>query len=352
MIDVALTDRRAAVATRTSLPPAGPVWFSAVMGTALLATLLGRAPALLVPAAALLALAVVLLLGLSGAFLTRVARDRAVFTATLRDAAVLPTWGTVAMGVLAVGSAVLTIAPRLGVGTAWAVGLDAVLWTVGTVLGVVTAFGFAAVLVRRDLGHPVPAWGLAMVPPMVSATTGAALLPHVSAQLALLVVVLACFFLALFLGVLIFAITYRHHWRVAPLPIAASTSAWIPLGMVGQSAAAAQVMATHGGALLAAPAAAHTLADAYGYAMLAVSVPVVAYAVRMTVRGFRARMPFSPGWWALTFPIGTLALGSLLLGQATDDAVISAVGVAAVVTMTGTWTLCAVATVRAVFRRS
>jgi len=139
---------------------------------------------------------------------------------------------------------------------------------------------------------------------------------------------------------------------VAPLPIAASASAWIPLGMVGQSTAAVQVMATQGGALLVAPAAAHQLANDYGYLMLLVSVPVVAYAVRMTVRGFRARMPFSPGWWALTFPIGTLALGSLLLGEATGDAVISAVGVAAVVTLTGTWTLCAVATLRAVFKRS
>lgn len=205
---------------------------------------------------------------------------------------------------------------------------------------------------KRDVGHPVPAWGLPIVPPMVSATTGAALVPYASgpaAQLTLLAVAIGCFFLSLFLGGLVFALSYHHHWKVASLPIAASASTWIPLGVVGQSTAAAQVIATQLGGLLGPPAAtaAHDLADAYGYVMIAVSVPVVAFAVRVTVRGFRARMPFTPGWWALTFPIGTLALGSQLLGQATGNTTISLIGIAAIVALAGTWTLCATATLRA-----
>jgi tellurite resistance protein TehA-like permease len=348
---------------RLTLPPAGPVWFSSVMGTGILATLLGHdathSSALLIPAAGLLAFGVLLLVGLAAGFGRRVARDRDAFRSTIRDAAVVPTWGTVSMGVLSIGSAAATVLPQLGARTAsggpaaWVTTVDATCWVVGTALGVVTAFGFAAVLVKRDLGSPVPAWGLPIVPPMVSATTGAALVPQLdspAARLALLVATLACFFLALFLGALVFALSYHHHWRGSALPIPASASAWIPLGVVGQSMAAAQVMAAQS-TLVIAPttvAAARTLANGYGYLMLGLAAPVVGYAVSMTVRGFRARMPFSPGWWALTFPIGTLALGTRLLGSASGHGSISALGIAATGALCGTWLLCVAATAFAV----
>lgn len=361
--------RGAPRSARSALPPAGPVWFSSVMGTGILATLLGReAPhttAVLVPAAALTVLGVVLLVGLTAAFGLRVARDRKAFASTIRDAAVLPTWGTVSMGVLSIGSAALTVLPQLGAhgtGTAvgdpaaWVVAVDATCWVLGTGLGLVTAFGFVAVLLRRDVGNPVPAWGLPIVPPMVSATTGAALVPHlgsVAAQVSLIVAIVGCFVLSLAVGGVVFALAYHHHWRRSPLPIAASASAWIPLGVVGQSMAAAQVVAAQSVPLLApdARAGAQALADAYGYLMLAVSVPVIAWAVRMTARGFLARMPFSPGWWALTFPIGTLALGTRLLGDATANPAISDVGLVAIGTLCGTWLLCATATVSAARRQ-
>ncbi|WP_456847045.1 SLAC1 family transporter [Cellulomonas sp. P5_C6] len=357
MSTTTLTAGRRTTPVPTSVPPAGPAWFPAVMGTAILATLLGheaaRVPALLAPAAAMLAVAVLLLVGLGAAFVRRVARDRSALTATLRDPAVAPTWGTVAMGLLASGSAVLTVAPQLGGGLGpGALRVDAILWTVGTALGLVTTAGFVAAALTRDVGRPVPAWGLLVVPPMVSATTGAALLPSVGAPLAhavLLATVVACFVLSLVLGGLVFAVAYRHHVRVAHLPVAASVSAWIPLGIVGQSTAAAQAIAGQGGPLLdpGAAAAVHGMADAFGYGMLALSIPVVVLAVRVTVRGFRAGMPFTPGWWALTFPVGTLALGSLLLGDATGNVAVSALGHAAVVALVGTWTFCAVATARA-----
>ena len=94
-------------------------------------------------------------------------------------------------------------------------------------------------------------------------------------------------------------------------------------------------------------------------------------------------MKFSPGWWALTFPVGTLALGMSMLSDQlrehplTMDAVAGsgaegvagsgaegvagaapgvemlasvagAVGVGAMLVMCCTWTLCATSSVRAV----
>lgn len=343
--------------TGPKLPPAGPAWYSTVMGTGILSTLLGLhaddVPSLRVAASALLVLGWALLAGLSGAFLVRCLRDRTAFTSTLTDSAVLPLWGTVSMGLLAIGSATLTVVPLVAPDLAHtAILVDATLWVSGTAIGVATALGFVAVLVRREVGHPTPVWGLPIVPPMVSATTGAALVPHLTSILGrctLLVVAVGCFFLAFLLGTLVFAMAYHHHWRVAPLPIGASTAAWIPLGIVGQSTAAAQTIAAQTDAFLlpAAVPAVHTLANAFGYAMLLASVPVISYALRVTVRGFRARMPFTPGWWALTFPLGTLALGAHLLGQSADQSLIEGIGRAAVIALVGTWSLCSIGTLAA-----
>ena len=216
--------------------------------------------------------------------------------------------------------------------------------------------GFAVVLVRAAApGTPSTVWGLAVVPPMVSATVGAGLVPHLAPalQIPLLLILAACFGLSLILGGIIFALAYHHHWRVARLPIPASTSAWIPLGVVGQSTAAAQAMAVAAAGLVPAPVAGvlQTVANDYGVLMLALGVPLAAWAVAMTVRGFRARMPFVPGWWSLTFPIGTLALGSHLLGVGTGIAAYLVAGLACWATLCGTWLLCAVASARAVHTR-
>ncbi len=305
------------------------------MGTGILSTLLGlqsdSIPRLLSPAAALLVLGWTALVVLTVAYVGRIARDRAALTSTIRDPAVAPLWGTVSMGILAVGAATLTVVPRLR--PAWqhaAVLVDGSLWLVGTLVGLAATFGFAALIITRGLSEPKPAWGLAVVPPMVSSTTAEALVPHLTSEplrIALVMTALACFFVALGFAALIFVLAYRHHARVEPLPLAASTSAWIPLGVVGQSMAAAQAMAGQADGFLTAGGryAIHALADAYGFAMLAVAVPVVAFALRTTVAGFAGRMPFSPGWWALTFPIGTLVLGTRFLGASTGLGFVTAI---------------------------
>jgi tellurite resistance protein TehA-like permease len=189
---------------------------------------------------------------------------------------------------------------------------------------------------------------------MVSATVGAGLVPHLGSttlQVWMLVITLVCFALSLVLGAVIFAIAYHHHWRVAGLPVAASTSAWIPLGVVGQSTAAAQAMAGQAAPLLPATVAGvvQGMADDYGVVMLSLGVPLAGWAAAMTIRGFRHRMPFVPGWWSLTFPIGTLALGSHLLGVSTGMPVFLGASVVCWLVLCGTWGLCAVASVRAAF---
>lgn len=334
------------------LPAAGPAWFPSVMGTGILATLLatyaGGGP-VHAAAEALLVVAWLLLLGLGGGFTVRAVRRPGSLRASVASPGDRALWGTVAMGVLSVGSATLAVAPG---GTSLVVGL--VLWSAGTALGLVTALGFTAGLLRGGAGQPSFSWGLPVVPPMVSATAGAALVPHLAghprAAVALLVASAACFPVALALGVVVFAIGYHHHWRVAAVPVAASASTWIPLGIVGQSVAAAQALAAAATPWLTPDAASdvRSLAVGYGVAVLACGVPLAAWAVVVTVRGFACRMPFGPGWWALTFPVGTVALGLHHLGGTSGHASVTVAGGTVLAVLCGTWTLCAGATVRAV----
>ena len=157
-------------------------------------------------------------------------------------------------------------------------------------LGVVTTFWFVVLIMVRPTPNPQPAWGLSVVPPMLSATNGAILSSFaqtVFMQVSLIVVSTACFFMSFILGLLLFSLAYRNHFAVEHIPINASVSSWIPLGVVGQSAAAAQSIAIHTSSFLLSDATRATaiIAELYGLAMLLLAVPVVAFAVFVTVRG-------------------------------------------------------------------
>lgn len=361
MILAQFTPRAAASSSsrplRIPLPPAGPAWFPTVMGTGILSTLLallwGESAAGLAVSSVLLVVAWVLMIGLAGAFAAACVRDRSVLDKAVREASQRPPWGTVSMGMMSAGSAAGTVVPLWSESLSGiALGVDAVLWTAGTLLGLAVAVDFARGAGR--LGNPTPVWGLMVVAPMVSATAGCVFVPHLGsaiAQAALLGVVAVCFVTALVLGALVFAAAYHHHWRRESLPLALRPSLWIPLGVVGQSTAAIQLIAANAAELLPASARPGVLyaAHLYGIVVLAgIGTAVSAYAAAMTISGFARRMPFGAGWWSLTFPVGTCALGAFYLGRVHGEpGWLHASGVITGV-LACTWTLCAVASVTAV----
>ncbi|MDV8000962.1 C4-dicarboxylate ABC transporter [Rhodococcus sp. IEGM 1408] len=323
-----------------AVPGPGPAWFGAVMGTGGLCALLQihsvRLPVFGPLAVITLLLGWVLLIGLGAGFARSVARDPDVWTRSVRDAAMLPLWGMVSMGLLATGSATYLVvdahAPSL---SPVAFGIDAALWGAGTVLGLATAIGFAAWLFTTRPAHPLPTWALPMVPPMVSATSGGLLAEQIDSATARAFVVAVCtfgFVAALGLGGAVITMAYHHAWFRTPVPVALSTSTWIPLGIVGQSAAAAQVLAAPGQA---------GIARLYGAVVLIAGAGLGAFAVLSTFRGFLARMAFNPGWWAMAYPLGTCALGAHYLGWETASLV-------TVFALCGVWLLCAVASTRAI----
>ncbi|WP_131800752.1 TDT family transporter [Rothia kristinae] len=301
------------------VPPAGPGWYGAVMGTGILANLSFTHWGL-VPAVPILVIGWVVLLWLSVGFTARCLRDPSVLRASVADPGQLPAWGMVSMGILSVGSATSVVLPALDASlthAAWSV--DWVMWILGTALGLFSWVAFALMLTAKDCGRPHFTWGLPIVPPMVSATTGAALMAHTPNELTrMLVCVISagCFFAALSLGISIFGIAYHHRWLRDPLGHDAAATTFIPLGVVGQSTAAAQALVTAARGFLHPDAveALHQIAHAYGVIMLAIGSPLLVWAMVKTYSAWAHGAGFVPGWFATTFPVGTCALGAHLMG--------------------------------------
>ncbi|AMD87892.1 hypothetical protein [Actinomyces radicidentis] len=334
------------VPRRQPLPPPGPVWFPSVMGTGILATTLHLSAdviggALRAPVAALaladLAVAWALLLVLTLGYAARVIRDPGVLRAEIDS----PFWGPVAMGLMSVGSATATVLPAHWpalAGASWAV--DTVFWVLGTLLGL--AAEVRHVHRVREGTEPVPSFVscLAVLAPMVSSTVGAGVVPHLAHAVggAVLVISFLCWVVSLVMGWRIFLAAYPRTLRLAPLPLGLSASAIIPLGIVGQSVAGIVAIATQAAAYVSAPTARTLLvaAHGWGWVMLALGLPMIVWGLLVLARGLRRRMPYSPGWFAATFPVGTMALGGIMLGRSVDVAAVSWLGVAACALLLGT----------------
>ncbi|WP_297008477.1 hypothetical protein [uncultured Corynebacterium sp.] len=274
--------------TAPALPAPGAAWGGAVMGLSVTASLLGlhlgsgagTAVATAVTALAAVVL-VVLLLG-------------AVRTPRFDD---IPAWSMMAMGVLALGSAADT---NLG----WT-GVHVATWVLGTVAAVTVLAVQSIRLLRGEVPAVFPGV-LPLVTPMVAATN-AAQLDHPALGTVLFVASLVTALPA-------FVRVYLGEGRRPQREVAAT--AWIPLGVVGQSSTAALLL-TDG----------TTVGVVYAVTLLALGGPAAAWAI-VNHWGALTHLPAAnPSWWAATFPVGTCSLGTYTLADATGAGRVDAVSV-------------------------
>lgn len=291
-----------------------PNHFAAVMGTGIVAVALATTP-LPLPGAAEVALVVwltatVLLVALTGATLRRPRSH-------LDDPVLAHFYGAPAMALLTVGAGALLVGPRvLGSGLALVVATG--LWTLGTLLGLATA---VLVPYRAITVHAVgedgasATWLMPVVPPMVSAATGAALVPHLPAGQARTSVLLLCYALfgaTLLATALVLPLVWHRLLRFGPGAATAVPTTWIVLGPLGQSVTAAHHLGAVAPDVLGAPygTAFGALTLVYGVPVLGAALLWLALAVALTARTARSGLPFAPTWWSFTFPVGTLATGA------------------------------------------
>jgi tellurite resistance protein TehA-like permease len=323
-----------------------PNWFAAVMGTGILATAAvglpvdASAAALIRPfavagwvLAATLLVAVGTLTALQWIYRPELARSHH------HHPVLAHFYGAAPMALMTVGAGALLVGPDL-LGPASAVRIDVALWTLGTALGLLTSVAVPAARRRGRLGeaarHPDAAfagWLMPVVPPMVSASTGALLLPHLPAgnpRLALLIAGYAMFGFSLVASLvlstrIVTGLTRHGRPQARMVP-----TLWIVLGPLGQSATAAILLGERAHLTIGAPYATALRGFGLIYAVPVIGVAMLwlAVAAAITVRTARdGGLPFAPTWWSFTFPVGTCVTGASGLARITGAGVFGALAV-------------------------
>ncbi|RZL22498.1 MAG: C4-dicarboxylate ABC transporter [Rhodococcus sp. (in: high G+C Gram-positive bacteria)] len=349
-------------ATPSAFAHITPNWFAAAMGTGIVsvaaASLQHEVAALHVVADLFWFLAAAILIALIGAFTAHWITHRDLALAYLRSPAMFPFYGAVAMALVTVGSATgVTGANYLGHSAA--VTISITLWVLGTTLGLCT---YVVMMVRlvRDAGMAtaMPFWLMPVVPPMVSATTGAAVTTHLTegaVRTSVLVFCYVMFALALSAALIIATAVARQFADnrargVDAIPFNAIPSLWIPLGVIGQSIGAANLLADAARHAVAADTAdaLHTFGLVYGTVVGALGVVAFIAVTTVTIRALRGGLSFSLGWWSFTFPIGACAVGANAFGIATGSQLILAVAAALLLALIPIWATVAARTVNSI----
>ncbi|RIJ78030.1 C4-dicarboxylate ABC transporter [Nakamurella silvestris] len=360
-----LLDRRADFAQNIS-----PNWFATIMGTGIVAVALAGLPVQLpgqhVVATLVWILAAVALTALVPTFVRHWVRHRRAAWGHWADPVMSQFYGALPMALLTVGTGTLLLGtPILGAGAA--VGVDILLWSVGTALGLTTTVVALVRLLGRGRlaqGSLLPAHLMPVVPPMVSATAGALLVPHLGSGrwgpfqpgAAMLVGCYGLFLISLTVGMPILIGAGVRILRGNPPTGKAAPTVWILLGLVGQSITAANLLGKQAHLVLPGEVARglEHVGVVYGTVAAIVGSAVFALLAVLTVRAFRRGLGFSLTWWSFTFPIGTCVTGATALaagvaavgGPAPVLALLRGVAVGLCALLVFAWSVVAARTVR------
>jgi C4-dicarboxylate transporter/malic acid transport protein len=350
-------DRMATTGGQQRLGFLGPNWFSSVMGTGIVATAGATLP-LQVPglrgfAEAVWVATTVWLVMLIVAVAANWVRHPTVARSHAYNPQMGHFYGAAPMALLTVGAGA-TLVGRDLIGQRAAVDLDWVLWTAGTLGGLFTAISIPYLMFTQYRVEPDAAFGgwlMPVVPPMVSAATGALLIAHMTPGTGRQTMLYGCyamFGLSLVASLIIITMVWSRLAHFGTSGTARVPTLWIVLGPLGQSITAAGLLGTN-----AALAVEPRLADGMGVFAILYGVPVwgfavlwIALATALTIRTLRRGMPFALTWWSLTFPVGTFVTGTTQLAIHTGLPSFRVAAAIAYLGLLATWCLVAVRTFR------
>ena len=333
----------------------GPNWYASVMGTGIVANagalLPFDVPGLHVFCEVVWVGAATLLVALVIATLAHWVRSPHVARTYGHDVQMAQFYGAPPMALLTVGAgAILAAKSMIGLGVA--VDLDWVLWTLGTLTGLVSVTVipyrlFTQIEVRPDAAFG--GWLMPIVPPMVSAATGAILISHVASPLGRATLLYGCYMLfgmSLVAAMIIITLIWSRLAHFGSSQSGRVPTLWIVLGPLGQSITAAGTLGVE--AHLAVPAqlagAMSDFAVLYGLPVLGFALLWAVLATALTVRTARQHLPFSLTWWSFTFPVGVTVTGITRLALQTGlPALRWAAGVGFLILL-GAWILVAART--------
>lgn len=339
----------------------GPNWFASVMGTGIVATAGAALPVQVVGlrafAEVVWVIAATLLVALIAVVGGHWLRHPTVARTHARNPQMAHFYGAAPMALMTVGGGAVLVGRDL-LGERIAVDLAWVLWTAGTLGGLFTAVSIPFLMFTQHEVEPDAAFGgwlMPVVPPMVTAATGALLLPHMAAGSGRTTMLYGCyamFGLSLLASLNIIAMIWSRLTLYGTSGSARVPTLWIVLGPLGQSVTAAGLLGANA-ALAVDPELAEDInafAILYGVPVWGFAVLWIALATALTVRTLRRGMPFALTWWSLTFPVGTFVTGTSQLAAHTH---LPAFRVAAGIAYAGllfTWLLVTVRTARGSLR--
>lgn len=109
---------------------------------------------------------------------------------------------------------------------------------------------------------------------------------------------------------------------------AKSATAWVPLGVIGQSTTAMQIL--YPGAF----------SVFYGRIALLLAIPLALYAMALFYPDVARWVPYSPAWWSCTFSPGTINMGGHQVALVSGSHWLDVVALSIPVLLIAHWALC------------
>ena len=341
-----------------------PNWFAATMGTGVLALALAQWPAE-VPGLHQVAegfwwLTIALFLLFTAMYTARWVLFFDEARRIFGHSTVSMFFGTIPMGLATIINGFLVFGvPRWGDGM---VQVAEVLWW----LDVAMALGCGVLIpylmfTRQDhsIDQMTAVWLLPVVAAEVAAASGGLLAPYLSDTVAQFHVLITSYVLWAFSVPVAFSILTILILRMAlhKLPHESmAASSWLALGPIGTGALGLLLLGVDAPAIFAANGLARVGEIAEGLGLISgvvlwgVGLWWIVMAALITLRYFRAGIPFNLGWWGFTFPLGVYSLATLRLGSMLHLSFFDVAGCVLVLALTLMWLLVGKRTVQGAYR--
>ena len=269
-------------------------------------------------------------------------------------------FGTIPMGLATIINGFLVFGvPRWGDGM---VQVAEVLWWIDVAM----ALGFGVIIpylmfTRQDhsIDQMTAVWLLPVVAAEVAAASGGLLAPYLSDTVAQFHVLITSYVLWAFSVPVAFSILTILILRMAlhKLPHESmAASSWLALGPIGTGALGLLLLGADAPAIFAANGLARIGEIAEGLGLISgvilwgVGLWWIVMASLITVRYFRAGIPFNLGWWGFTFPLGVYSLATLRLGSMLHLSFFDVAGCILVLALALMWLLVGKRTVQGAYR--
>ena len=288
------------------LPPPGPEWGGSLMGTSIVSRLLVELD-LRIASGIFAAIA----WGILAVLIVGFVRYRQPSFRRTSMAA----WSMFFIGILALGAAMSGLTGHT------------VFRLIGFWIGAPATVITWVIQLTRFEGPPKFTWGLPLVGPMISSSVGAWLARDYGQLYHTMGTVF--FVMSFFTAVPIFIYVYWQLWRGnVDLSGANSATAWVPLGVVGQSTTAIQLLYPGHYSI------------GYGLTALVIAIPLAIFAMVKFYPNVVRWVDYSPAWWACTFPPGTVSMGGHQVALVNGSNWLDTVALSIPVLLIIHWSLC------------